>query len=218
MTAMSPLMQLRLFKNKTFSLANSVCLISYLVQQLITYLMPFYLINMLLLSSSTSGLIMLASPILMMIFSPVGGSMADVKGTKLPASIGLILICIGCLIMGLFGGTMLFAVAMIALLLVGAGNGFSVSSINTAIIDAAPIEHVGIASGMLATMRNFGQTLGVLFGTLLLTLRQPIYKAFSEQNAYLFAQRDTFYFGLLVVIVALVLVLLLPKKTVLRKG
>jgi len=212
MTAPYPLMNLHLFRNKTFSIANAVCLLSYLVQQLITYLMPFYLINMLLLQSDTAGLIMLASPILMMIFSPVGGTLCDKKGARLPAGFGLALICASCLMMGLFCGTMLFAVAMIALVFVGAGNGFSVSAINTAIIDSAPIEHVGIASGMLATMRNLGQTLGVLCGTLLLTLRQPAYWAFPGKTAYLFAQRDTFYFGLSVAAAALVLVRLMPHQ------
>ncbi|MCL2472322.1 MAG: MFS transporter, partial [Treponema sp.] len=205
-----PLMHLSLFNNKTFSLANTVCMISYFVQQLITYLMPFYLINSLQLNPGAAGLIMLASPIFMMTSSPAGGILCDKKGTRLPAGLGLVMICAGCLIMVLFSRTAAFGVAIVTLLLVGTGNGFSVSSINTAIIGAAPAEHVGIASGMLATMRNFGQTLGVLSGSIIFALRQPVYGLFPERKAYLFAQRDTFFFGVLMVVIAMALVWLLP--------
>jgi len=208
-----PLMQLHLFRNKTFSLANAVCMISYLVQQLITFLMPYYLINTLLLNSGAAGLIMLASPILMMASSPAGGIICDKKGTRLPAGLGLALICIGCLTMVLFAGTAALGTAIGILMLAGAGNGFSVSSINTAIMGAAPAEYAGTASGMLATMRNFGQTLGVLFGAVIFSLRQPVYRLLPEQKASLFAQRDTFLFGLLMIVIAMVLVWLLPRES-----
>jgi len=206
-----PLMRLHLFKNKTFSLANMTCMISYLVQQLITYLMPFYLINTLLLHAGAAGLIMLASPLLMMAFSPVGGILCDKKGPWLPISLGLIMIGAGCLIMILLGRTAVFGVAIATLMLAGAGNGFSVASINTTIMSTAPKEHMGIASGMLATMRNFGQTLGVLSGTVIFSLRQPVYSLFPERKAYLFAQRDTLIFGFFMVLIAILLVRMLPR-------
>jgi len=212
MTAPSPLMRLRLFKDRAFCLANAVCLLSYLVQQLTIYLMPYYLIGTLLLKENVSGLIMLAYPALMMIFSPAGGLICDRKGARLPAGAGLVLIFTGCLIMGLRGGTPSLALAMCALILAGAGNGFSVSPINTVIISAAPIEHAGVASGMLATMRNLGQTFGVLSGTLLLAARQPLYGRLTGQNAYLSAQSDAFLFGSLMAVAALVLVWFLPRK------
>ena len=210
--APSPLMNLHLFRNRTFTFANIVCMISYLVQQLINYLMPFYLISILLLGADRAGLIMLASPLLMILCSPVGGRLTDKKGSRFPAGLGLILICAGCLIMVQLGETTAYYIAIIILILMGAGNGFSVTSINTAIIDATPREHTGIASGMLATMRTLGQACGVLFATIILSLRQPVYSLFTEQQAYLFAQRDTFYFGMFLVVLAIILVWRLPQR------
>lgn len=166
-----PLMPLQLFKNKTFSIANVVCMLSYLVQQLITYLVPFYLIDILVLPSDRSGLIMLASPIMMMVMSPVGGSLTDKRGTRLPACIGLIFICGGCLIMGSLKQSSSYIMVIFTLLAMGIGNGLSVSSINTAILSSAPRENAGIASGMLATMRNLGQTLGIACSSVILTSR-----------------------------------------------
>jgi len=206
----SPLMDLSLFKSRAFSLANAVCLISYLVQQLITYTMPFYLINILLLSSNGAGLIMLASPLLMMFFSPVGGGLADKRGGRLPAGAGLALICAGCLIMSFMRETSAPAAVVAVLILAGTGSGLSVSSINSVIISSAPESHAGVASGMVATMRNLGQTLGVVCASMILTLRQPVYANLPGRGAYLFAQRDAYYFGVGALIAALILILFLP--------
>lgn len=209
----SPLMSLKLFKNKTFSMANVVCMLSYLVQQLITYLVPFYLINILSLQSDESGLIMLSSPIAMMIMSPVGGGMTDKHGTRLPSGIGLIFICISCFIMSSLKESSNYVMVILTLIAMGIGNGLSVSSINTAILNSAPRKHAGVASGMLATMRNFGQTMGVASSSVILAYRQLVYNKNTHlgvKGIYLLAQRDTYYFGIFVLVVALVFVFLLP--------
>lgn len=208
-----PLMFLQFFKSKTFSMANVVCMLSYLVQQLFIYLMPFYLVDILLMPSDASGLIMLASPLAMMIMSPIGGSMTDKHGTRLPSGIGLIFICISCLLMSSLKESSSYPIIIVILLGTGIGNGLSVSSINTAILNAVPRNHAGIASGMLATMRNLGQTLGVAFSSVILTSRQLVYNqntTLSSNGTYLLAQRDTYYFGILILVIALILVFMLP--------
>lgn len=208
-----PLMPLQLFKNKTFSIANVVCMLSYLVQQLITYLVPFYLIDILVLPSDRSGLIMLASPIMMMVMSPVGGSLTDKRGTRLPACIGLIFICGSCLIMSSLKQSSSYIMVIFTLLAMGIGNGLSVSSINTAILSSAPKENAGIASGMLATMRNLGQTLGIACSSVILTSRELAYSKttnLSQKGVYILAQRDTYYFGIFILIVALIFVYMIP--------
>lgn len=215
-----PLMSLKLFENRTFSMANIICLLSYLVQQLITYLVPFYLIDILLLPSDKSGLIMLASPIMMMIMSPVGGSMTDKYGIRLPSGIGLICICLSCLLMSFLKNSSSYIVVIVTLLAMGAGNGLSVSSINTAILNSAPRDKAGVASGMLATMRNLGQTLGIALGSVMLTYRQMVYNKninLGVNDIYLLAQRDTYYFGILILIAALILVFLLPHSIISNK-
>ena len=214
--SISPLMNLSFFRNKTFALGNMINLLLYLIQQMISFLMPFYLINILLLGADTAGLIMLSMPILMMICSPIGGSLADKKGTRFPSGIGLTLYFAGCLVMGLFGETMAFAVAMVVLLLIGAGNGFSVAAINSAVIVAVPSESVGVASGMTTTMRTLGQSGGVLCASMILSLRQPVYGYISSGEAYLLAQRDAYYFGMILAALAIVLIWLLPRQSATR--
>lgn len=209
-----PLMHLNLFKERTFSLANCASVFSYMSQQMNTFLTPFFLMNILLISKSDSGFIMLATPLSMMLLSPVGGRMADKYGSRRPSAIGLAIIIFGCVLMSLLKESSTVYYVIGALICFGIGNGLSVSAINTAIFSAVPKEHSGVASGMVATMRNLGQGLGVAFGGAIIAMRERAYlaklAAGSGNEAYLLAQRDAFYFGICIVIISLTCMLLTP--------
>lgn len=209
-----PLLPLSIFKNRTFTLANCTCLLSYLTQQLTTYLYPFFLAEVMLLSAYHSGLIMLTAPVMMMIFSPVGGGISDKKGTKLPAVAGLALIILSCLGTAFFrqGQNLFYVIAVLALM--GAGNGLSVSAINNSILGSVDTSMSGAASGTLATMRNIGNTLGIAIGSVMLTMREVHYSAagLSQASVYLRSQRDIFLFGAAAAGAAIFLILLIHDK------
>ncbi|QAT44108.1 MFS transporter [Aminipila luticellarii] len=211
-----PLIPLKLFRNKTFSLANVTCALSYMTQQLTAYLFPFFLINVLLLEPDKAGLVLLASPIAMMAASPVGGALSDKYGTRRPAAAGLVLIALNCILVGFFKEKMSVFIVLLVLMMVGAGNGLSVSAINSAILGSVPKSYAGVASGTLATMRNIGNTFGTAIGSVLLITRQAHYSALepelSSRTLYLYAQRDTFLAGLGMILLAIVLVVNLPHK------
>ncbi|WP_243158043.1 MFS transporter [Aminipila terrae] len=214
-SAAAPLMPLKLFHNRTFSLANATCALSYMTQQLTAYLFPFFLINILLMDTDKAGLVLLASPIAMMIASPFGGDFSDKYGTKKPAVTGLVLIALNCILVGFFKENMNILLILLVLIMVGAGNGFSVSAINSAILGSAPKEYSGVASGMLATMRNIGNTFGTAVGSAMLITRQAHYASQSELSKsviYLYAQRDTFLAGLGITLFAIVLVMKIPEN------
>mgnify|MGYP000919449360 CR=1 FL=1 len=220
-TAM-PLMHLNLFKSRTFTLANCASVLSYMSQQMNTFLVPFFLMNILRMTKSDSGFVMLATPLAMMLLSPAGGHMADKYGSRRPAVIGLSLIILGCTLMSLLQQSSTIYHVIAALILFGIGNGLSVSAINTSIFSAVPKERSGVASGMVATMRNLGQGLGVAFGGAIIALREKEYlaalSAGMEKEAYLLAQRDAFFFGICIVVLALFCMLLTPAKTKVRGG
>ncbi|WP_312651915.1 MFS transporter [Aminipila sp.] len=210
-----PMMPLSLFQNKTFSLANATCALSYMTQQLTAYLFPFFLINILSLSAEKAGMVLLASPIAMMIASPFGGDLSDKYGTCRPAIAGLILIALNCFLVGFFKENMSILLVILVLLMVGAGNGLSVSAINSAILGSVSKEDSGIASGMLATMRNIGNTFGTAIGSAMLITRQAHYAAdsgLSKNAIYIYAQKDTFLVGLGIAILAIILVMKIPDK------
>lgn len=209
-----PLLSLSIFKNRTFALANCTCLLSYLTQQLTTYLYPFFLADVMMMSAYHSGLLMLTAPVMMMIFSPLGGDISDKKGTKLPAVAGLALIILSCLGTAFFhqGQNLFYVIAVLALM--GAGNGLSVSAINNAILGSVDTSMSGAASGTLATMRNIGNTLGIAIGSVMLTMREVHYSSagLSQVSVYLKSQRDIFLFGAAAAGVAICFILLIHDR------
>ncbi len=209
----NPLMQMRLFKNRTFSLANGACVCNYLTQQMTTFLVPFFLMDILGVRSHHAGLIMLASPAAMMVSSPFGGDMTDKYGARPPAILGLSMIVLGCVVMSMLTESSGMLSVAATLLLFGAGNGFSVSAINTSVLSAVPPAHAGVASGIVATMRNLGQTLGVACGSVIIAMQQSAYQAgtaLTAKGVYLKAERDAFYFGIAVTVAALLMICKIP--------
>jgi len=218
-----PLMKLTLFRNRTFTCANVASFCSYFLQQMTLFLVPFFLINIMLLSQSNSGFVMLAAPSAMVLLSPIGGSFSDRYGSKRPALAGLCMIALGCVIMSEMADITPLAIVIIGLFLYGVGNSFSVAAINASIFSAVPREESGVASGMVATVRNIGQALGVAFGGTLMAMRQNFYLThavhgssgtLSESGIYMAAQRDTFYFGLLIVAIAVACIILIPGRNI----
>lgn len=211
----NPMMELELFRSRRFSLPVLACLCSYIAQMMTTFLMPFFLVNVLRMSQDKSGMIMLATPLIMMLSSPLGGRMTDRVGSRQPALLGLGSVALGSILMSGLGEGSSLPFILIALAFFGSGNGYSVSAINTAIYASVAKEHMGVASGMVATVRNMGQSLGVALGGMIVALRTAHYSgtAGSPGNAvYLAAQRDAFYFGVLVALTAMLAILLIPQN------
>ena len=210
-----PLMRLELFQNATFSLTNVICVCCFVALQMLSFLIPFFLIDILLLQSDHSGMIMLILPLTMMIFSPFGGSMTDKYGARPPTMLGLLMIGAGCVFMSMLTEASSVASSMGVLIILGVGNGYCLPAINTAIMSSVPREQAGVASGMSATMRNLGQTLGVTSGSVIIAIRQEIYLVnylMTSNDAYLKAARDALYFGAIIICLALFLAYKIPEK------
>lgn len=206
------LLPLKLFKIKDFTYANAVCICSYFTQQSVIYLMPFFLIKVLGLTATEAGMIMLLSPVTMMIFSPVGGTLSDRLGTKKSASIGLAIICASIILICFSDANYEKLTASIAMLLMGTGNGFSVAAINACILCSVPEGSAGTASAMIGTLRNFGQSLGIATGTAIIAAREQVYMASGDSSAYLHAHRDAFIFTMLIITSAFILTRKLSEK------
>jgi len=223
-----PLMNLGFFRNPTFSLSNGAIFCSYFIQQMNTFLMPFFLMNILLLASGRAGFVMLASPIAMMLLSPIGGRLTDSFGSRKPALTGLTVLATACVIMSTMSQATPVFVVILGLFLFGAGNGMSVVAINSAIFSAVPKTDSGIASGMVATMRNLGQTIGVACAGAIMALRRSHYtgrapvgpESADGSIIYLMAQRDVYYFGVFIIAIAIICVFMIRsgKPGVRKKG
>lgn len=160
-TVKQPMLKLSLFKNSTFSLANVSALLNYMSQYVMVFLTPFYLQRVLHYTTNNIGLIMVSFPLAVMVIAPFSGSLSDKMGTTALACLGA-----GICALSLFLMSQLTAAAnsfdiVWRLALFGFGTGIFQSPNNSAVMGSVPRNHLGIASGILATMRNLGMFLGI---------------------------------------------------------
>ena len=163
-----PLLDLRLFRNRNFFLANLLLCLVFLSFSGINYLLPFYLEYVHSYDTSTAGLIMTSLSFAMM----VAGLIAGVTFNRVGARRLCIFACIP-LIVGYFLMTQLhvytstgFVVGSLAL--IGFGLGLIVTPATTMIMTAVSKTKAGMISSLTSLERTAPLTIGIAIFNLLL--------------------------------------------------
>lgn len=156
-----PLFDIKLFKNRQFSMSNLAALLNYMAQYMIILLIPFYLQRLRGLPPAEAGLLYFPMPLTTMVVAPISGILSDRMDSRYLSAAGMAVMAVG---MGLLSNlkidsTNLFLIT--GLIITGLGIGLFQTPNNSAIMGSVPGNRRGIASGMLATMRNMGMVLGV---------------------------------------------------------
>ncbi len=163
-----PLLPLFIFRNMTFSMSNLAAFIQYSATYAISFLLSLYLQIVLDISPALSGCILLVQPIMMALCSPQAGALSDRYGARYIASAGLGLTALGLLLFSFCIGTTLWPLVGV-LFLIGIGSALFGAPNNSAIMSAVKPTYHGIASSMLALVRNLGQACSMAFVTLILS-------------------------------------------------
>jgi EmrB/QacA subfamily drug resistance transporter len=166
-----PVMNIRLFKsNIVFAFSNLAALIHYGATSAVGFLLSLYLQYVKGLAPEQAGLILIAQPIMMAIFSPIAGILSDKIEPRLLASIGMGLTTIGLITLIFLGETTGMLHIIISLLILGIGFGIFSSPNTNAVMGSVERKSYGVASAMLATMRLTGQMLSMGISLLLFSL------------------------------------------------
>ncbi len=159
--ASAPLLDLRLFTNSTFASATVGALLNYLAIFHATFLMPFYLEDLLGMVPGRAGLFLIAMPMLMAVTATPSGHLSDRWGSRWLSSAGLAISAVALLSLGLLPSTAPIPLLVGLLCLLGVGAGVFVSPNTNALMSSAPADRQGTAAGVMALARN----LGMLGGT-----------------------------------------------------
>ncbi|MDD3743925.1 MAG: MFS transporter [Lentimicrobiaceae bacterium] len=166
-----PLLNVKIFKgNSVFVFSNLAAFINYSATFALVFLMSFFLQQVKDFDAREAGLILIAQPIMMTIFSPLAGKLSDRIEPRLVASLGM-LITVG----GLFGFAFLHDSSplwYIILFQIILGLGFALfSSPNTnAVMSSVKPQQYGFASATLGTMRLTGQTMSMGISLMIISL------------------------------------------------
>jgi EmrB/QacA subfamily drug resistance transporter len=196
-----PMINMNLFRNVTFSFANISALLNFMSQYVMVFLTPFYLQRILHLTPGNLGLIMTSAPLAVMAVAPISGALSDRIGTKAPACLGAALCGLSLFFMSQLPASAGSADIVWRLALFGLGTGIFQSPNNSAAMGSAPRPHLGVASGILVTVRNLGMVLGIAIGGAVLhmfALPATLQKANlspSEAAAFFSGLRHAYFVG-----------------------
>jgi EmrB/QacA subfamily drug resistance transporter len=159
--AVEPMIDLKLFLNKLFSINLITGFLSFIAAAGTMLLMPFYLQNVLGYDPQKTGLLLIVSPLAIALVAPISGALSDRMGSRLITTIGLTIASIGfLLITGITATTSSFEY-ILRFLPIGIGMGIFQSPNNSAVMGSAPKHRLGVASGLLSLTRVLGQMTGI---------------------------------------------------------
>ena len=176
--AVNPIFEFELIlKNRMFALSSLAALINYSATSSIGLFVSLYLQHLRGFDARVAGFIMIFQPLAMSLLSPLAGRLSDKHKPGTIASIGLALIALGLILFCFINEYTHIAKLIVILLFLGAGFGLFSSPNANAIMSSVEKKHLGIASGVLGTMRNIGQMVSMGISMMLLALfigREPI--------------------------------------------
>jgi EmrB/QacA subfamily drug resistance transporter len=170
----SPLVDLKLFRRRLFISSLGASFLSFWMNAAHTFVIPFFLQNILEFSPSKVGMLIFPVALTVMVMAPFGGRFSDRIGVRIPATIGLALTSLT-----VFSFTLLkpgvsdFDILWRQVVL-GIGISLFNPANNSAIIGSLPRERVGLASSFLALSRNLGMVIGVAFAEMVIAFRLPL--------------------------------------------
>ncbi len=164
----NPILDFNLFRSKIFLTANISALFSFIATGGIMILLPFYFQNVRGLEPHRVGMFMSLIPLTIFIVAPISGRLSDKYGSRTLSTIGMFAICLSMILMSLPHSGLASPNVnkmSIYLILVGLGVGLFQSPNNNSIMGAVQKAHLGVASALMATVRNFGLVTGTALCT-----------------------------------------------------
>lgn len=186
-TAKQPVLDLKHFRNRQFASANISALISFMAMFSVILLMPFFLQDQLGYSTEKMGFVFMSVPLVMSVVSPLSGWLSDRTNSHVLSSIGIGIAALSILSLGYLSLDSSFPDVALRLCFLGLGMGLFQAPNNSIIMGSLPKEQLGIAAGVMGTMRNMGMVIGVAVSGAVFSNRFVFYG-----NEFLPAFRDTY--------------------------
>ena len=167
--AATPLLDLRLFKRRAFSVGVSAAFLTFLGSSAVLFLMPFYLQNVLGYSPRVAGLIVAPSALCMALMGPLSGWLSDRYGWRTFTVGGLALSVCGLFLLSRLTESSSVALVIAALVLQNSGMGFFYSPNSSSVFSAVEHERYGIVSSLLNLVRNGANVTSLAVATAIVT-------------------------------------------------
>lgn len=190
-----PLLKLEIFKNKLFTI-NLICaFISFTCIAASTILLPFYFQYTLKFSASTTGFLVLVSPIVLALFSPICGSLSDKIEREKMCLVGLLIMGIAFLLLSTLKTNSIAIIVMAFMGIMSLGQAIFQPANNTLVMSNCSRNQLGIAGSINSLTRNLGQIVGITLSTSVLYAFMS-YKMGYKVSGYIFGDDKIFLYGM----------------------
>jgi EmrB/QacA subfamily drug resistance transporter len=157
----SPLAQLRLFKDKTFSAGNFIGLVINFGLIGVIFLLVLYLQIVLKIDALTAGLWILPLPLSIIVIAPFAGRFTDKIGGRWILFAGTLLSALGIFLMSDLLTISTWTDLLVPLIILGVGIGMVMAPVTTVVMSSTPIQQSGMGAGLLSTTRQIGAVMGI---------------------------------------------------------
>lgn len=157
-----------LLQNRLFAFSNLAALINYATTFAVSFMLSLYLQYIKGLSPRDTGLLLVIQPIIMAITASFSGKLSDKYSPGMLASIGMGVICVGLGFLLFLDADTSNSYLTFCLFILGLGFGLFSSPNTSAVMGSVGKKDLGVASAMVATMRNTGQMLSMGIATLII--------------------------------------------------
>ena len=166
-----PVFEVHLFlKNRVFAFSGLAALIHYSATNATGFFLSLYLQYVKGLDAKSAGLVMISQPLAMALLSPLAGRLSDRKNPGVIASIGMGLTGAGLILFCFIKSSTPVYVIVLLLILMGIGFGLFSSPNSNAIMSSVEKRNLGLASGVVGTMRMVGQMMSMGIAMMLIAL------------------------------------------------
>src|SRR5262245_7679744 len=157
----APMLDISLFRNRTFSGANSAMLFVGLAMFGTFFYVSLYMQNVLGYSPVQAGASFLPMTLLIILVAPRAGALSDRVGSRWLVGGGMSLLSLMLLYYSTLGATASFWRLLPGLLLGGFGMGLTMTPVTAAAMSAVAVDKAGIGSAVLNSARQVGGSLGI---------------------------------------------------------
>jgi len=166
-----PVFDVRLFRtNRVFAFSSLAALINYAATYALSFLLSLYLQDIKGLSSQIAGTVLVAQPVIMAAFSPMAGRLSDRVEPRVVATLGMIITTIGLFLFAFLKQDTSLAYIISCLIIMGFGFALFSSPNTNAIMSSVDKRYLGIASGVIGTMRSLGMMVSMGISTVIFSI------------------------------------------------
>src|SRR3954469_21782324 len=157
----APMLDLSLFRNRTFGGANSAMLFVGLAMFGTFFYVSLYMQNVLGYSPVQTGASFLPMTLLIILIAPRAGALTDRVGSRWLVGGGMTLLAVMLLYYSQLGANESFWALVPGLLLGGVGMGMTMTPVTAAAMSAVAVDKAGVGSAVLNSARQVGGSLGI---------------------------------------------------------